>query len=243
MPVRRVLAVIPSHNEEEALPAVIASLREAAASLPWQLEAVVVDDGSTDSTASRARSLGVRVVRLCRNLGIGGAMQVGLRLAHQGGFDCAVQVDGDGQHPPAELARLVARLDEDPAPDLVVGSRFRERSGFRSTAMRRLGIRWFSLLLRALCRLRVTDPTSGFRAYGPRALALFDRSFPYDYPEPEALALAHLSGLRIVEEPVAMLERQGGRSSIRGVLTSSYYVLKVTVAMLLAVGRARLRED
>ena len=243
MPVRRVLAVIPSHNEEEALPAVIASLREAAAHLPWELEAVVVDDGSTDSTASRALSLGVRVVRLCRNLGIGGAMQVGLRMAHRGGFDCAVQVDGDGHHPPGELARLVALLEEDPAPDLVVGSRFRERAGFRSTPMRRLGIRWFSLLLRALCRLRVTDPTSGFRVYGPRALALFDRRFPYDYPEPEALALAQLSGLRIVEEPVAMLERQGGRSSIRGVLTSSYYVLKVTVAMVLAVGRARLRED
>ena len=233
---RRVLIIIPCLNERASLPGLIAEVRAAAALTPHALEPVVIDDGSADGTADTARALGVRCVELCSNLGIGGAVQTGLRLAAREGFDCAVQLDGDGQHPAEALPALLARLDGPDAPDLIVGSRFLARAGFQSTAARRLGIGWLSLVLRALSGLRITDPTSGLRVYGLRALWLFDYRYPYDYPEPEALVLAFRAGLTIVEEPVVMRAREAGQSSIHG-LWAAYYMLKVTLAMALSLIR------
>ena len=232
---RRVLVIIPCFNERASLPGLVAELRAMPAGRD-RLELLVVDDGSSDGTSSVARALGVRAVRLCSNLGIGGAVQTGLRLALAEGFDCAVQLDGDGQHPAEGLAALLARLDAPAPPDLIVGSRFLQRSGFQSTPARRLGIAWLSLLLRVFARLSVSDPTSGFRVYGPRALQLFDWRYPYDYPEPEALALASRAGLTIAEEPVEMRARAAGQSSISG-LGPAYYMLKVTIAILLNLVR------
>jgi hypothetical protein len=228
----RVLVVVPAFNEEQALPALIGELRAAG-----DAEIVVIDDGSTDRTAAVTRAAGARVVRLGRNLGIGGAVQCGLRIAFREGFDCAVQVDGDGQHPPGEIGKLLGPRDA----DLVVGTRYAGGSAFRSTTMRRLGSWWLARLLRLL-GLRVTDPTSGFRVYHRRALALFDQTYPYDYPEPEALAIARAAGLRVAEVPVAMRERQGGRSSIAG-LRAPYYMLKVTLAVILSYFRNRGRAS
>jgi glycosyltransferase involved in cell wall biosynthesis len=233
----RVLVVIPSFNEEQALPGVLAELREVSRALPHSVEHLVVDDGSHDGTAAVARAHGARVVALCSNLGIGAAVQTGLRVAWAEGFDCAAQIDGDGQHSPADLGALLARLSEPPSPDLVVGSRFLRPEGFQSTIMRRAGKLWLSTVLRIVCRVSVTDPTSGFRIFGPRALALFHRTFPYDFPEPEVLATAQSCGLRIAEVPVTMRERQTGRSSIRG-LRTAWYLLKVTAAIVLDLLRA-----
>ena len=234
----RVLVVIPSFNEETALPAVLASLRELPAALGYSLEAMVIDDGSTDRTAEVAAACGARVLRLCSNLGIGGAVQTGLRVAHEEGFEAALQLDGDGQHPATEIVQLLATLAATPAPDLVIGSRYLRGEGFQSTPMRRAGKSWLSLILRLCAGVRATDPTSGFRVFGPRAIALFQRTFPYDYPEPESLSLARLHGLRIVEVPVTMRERQGGQSSIRGLL-GGWYMLKATAAIVLDVVRTR----
>lgn len=235
----RVLIVIPALNEEQALGSLLDEVIREGTQLPCSAEAVVVDDGSTDSTADVAASRGVRVVPLCRNLGIGGAVQAGLRLAYREGFDCAIQVDGDGQHPPSEIRRLVRRLDGTAPPDIVVGSRRIELRGYQSTPVRRLGQSWLRLWLQLVCGLRVTDPTSGFRLYGPRALALFQRTYPYDFPEPESLAVASACGLRLVDEPVEMRPRQGGRSSIAG-WRPVYYMIKVTLAVALAYARNRL---
>jgi glycosyltransferase involved in cell wall biosynthesis len=233
---RRLLIVIPCLNEWRSLPALAAELRALAKARPEPTELLVIDDGSSDGTAAAASALGLRAVRLCSNLGIGGAVQTGLRVALAEGFDCAAQLDGDGQHPAEELPALLARLDGPDAPDLVVGSRFLRRSGFQSTPARRVGIRWLSLVLRLFAGVRSTDPTSGFRVYGPRALRLFDWKYPYDYPEPETLALASRAGLTIVEEPVSMRARSAGQSSIRG-LGAGYYMLKVTLAILLDLVR------
>jgi glycosyltransferase involved in cell wall biosynthesis len=200
----------------------------------------VIDDGSTDQTSTVAYSCGARVFRLCRNLGIGGAVQVGLKAALREGYDCAVQLDGDGQHPPSQLGGLLAPLAEQLAPDLIVGTRFRVRDNFRSTALRRFGSGWLRLLLLLVARLHVTDPTSGYRVYGPQALKLFDRTYPYDYPEPEALAIASAARLRIVEVSVQMRERQHGRSSISG-LSAPYYMLKTSLAVILSYLRNRRR--
>lgn len=237
----RLLIIIPAYNEQEALGGLLEEIRAlGAAHADAAIEAVVVDDGSTDRTAEVARLGGARVLLLRRNLGIGGAVQSGIRLAHREGFDFAAQIDGDGQHPPAELRRLLEPARGAGAPDLVVGTRYRERTnGFRSTVLRRLGSAWLRLILR-LVGVRVSDPTSGFRLYGPRALRLFEETYPYDYPEPESLAVARAAGLAIAEVPVTMRERQGGRSSIAG-LQTVYYMLKVTLAVALAYVRARGR--
>jgi glycosyltransferase involved in cell wall biosynthesis len=230
----RVLVIIPAFNEQQALGALLAEVREVRAAIATtaELEAVVVDDGSVDRTSAVARAGGVRLLRLCRNLGIGGAVQAGLVLAEREGFDCAVQIDGDGQHPPSELARVLQAAAG--GADLLVGTRYRgDGDGFRSTALRRLGSWWLRMVLRGVTGLRVSDPTSGFRLYGKRALKLFARTYPYDYPEPESLAMAQAAGLTVTEVPVTMRERQGGRSSISGGQTI-YYMLKVTLAVVLA---------
>jgi glycosyltransferase involved in cell wall biosynthesis len=234
----RVLVVVPAFNEQAALPAVVAEIRNERQRLGIDIDVAVVDDGSTDHTSEVAYSCGARVLRLCRNLGIGGAVQVGLRAALREGYDCAIQLDGDGQHPASELTKLIGALSQAPTPDLVVGTRYRTQDGFRSTALRRLGGGWLRVLLRIVAGLRVTDPTSGFRLYGHRALKLFDQTYPYDYPEPEALAIAAAAHLRVVEVPVQMRERQHGRSSISGI-SAPYYMLKTTLAVVLSYVRNR----
>jgi len=234
----RALIIVPAFNEEAALPALLEELHEVSRAGLAKMTVLVVDDGSSDRTSAVARAGGARVVRLCRNLGIGGAVQCGIQVGVREGFDCAVQIDGDGQHPPAELARLVEAFGAGSQPDLVVGSRYLGEGTFRSTFLRRLGSAWLRVILRFL-GLRVTDPTSGFRLYGPRALALFERQYAYDFPEPESLALASAMRLRIEEVPVTMRERRGGHSSIAG-LKAPYYLLKVTLAVLLLFIRVRL---
>jgi hypothetical protein len=227
----RVVAVIPALNEARSLPGVLGALRAAAPGV----DACVVDDGSTDGTAAVAARLGATVLRLPVNLGIGGAVQAGFLHAHARGYDVAVQLDGDGQHDPASLGALLAPLAAGEA-DLVIGSRFLERGGFRSTPLRRAGIRYLSWFLRARCGVRVTDPTSGFRAAGRRAVELFSARYPSDYPEPEAVALAHRAGLRVVEVPARMVERAHGSSSIT-FLRSLYYLVKVSLALVLLPSR------
>jgi len=230
----RILVVIPCLNEQQALPALLGQLGVAAGASRHQLVPLVIDDGSPDSTAAVARGLGVRVVRLRSNLGIGGAVQTGLRVAHEEQFDAAVQLDGDGQHPAEEIDALLAPLFAAEEPhDLVIGSRYLGNGPFRSTFLRRAGKAWLSIVLRAVYQVWVTDPTSGFRAFGPRALRLFQAQFPYDFPEPESVALCRLAGLRVSEVAATMRARQGGESSISG-LAPIWYVLKVTAAVLLS---------
>jgi hypothetical protein len=230
------LIIIPAFNEQDALGGLLAEIQTLAID-GVVTEAVVVDDGSTDRTAEVARAGGARVLRLCGNLGIGGAVQAGIRLAHREGYDFAAQIDGDGQHPPGELCRLLEAARRDPAPDLVVGTRYMDRANFRSTFLRRIGSWWLRVLLRVVTRTRHTDPTSGFRLYGPRALRKFEETYPYDFPEPESLAIARAARLVVVEQPVTMRPRQGGTSSIAG-FSTIYYMLKVTIAVVLTYIRA-----
>jgi len=226
----RILVVIPAHNESGALPALLRELRER---YP-QCDVVVIDDGSTDGTRDSAAGL-ARVISLPCNLGIGGAVQTGLRIAFDENYDYAVQVDGDGQHPPAELEKLL-RMARKSASDLVVGSRFRIDGGFKSTAVRRAGIRFFAWFLSCICKFPITDPTSGFRVMNRRAIRVLAGRYAEDFPEVEAIVQAYRAGLRIAEVPVRMAERVAGESSI-GPVKSLLYMLKVPLAILMSLLR------
>jgi glycosyltransferase involved in cell wall biosynthesis len=228
----RIVAIVPAFREEGAIGGVVAEIK----AYDSTIDVVVVDDGSPDGTAAAASHAGAAVVRLPFNLGIGAAVQTGFRYALERGYDTAVRLDGDGQHDPAELPKLLAVLEQGEA-DVVTGSRFvgADRS-YRPPLARRIGITWFARLVSTLTRQRVTDTTSGFQALNRKGIALFARDYPSDYPEVEATLLVLRTKLRLVEVPVTMREREHGSSSIT-FLRSVYYVLKVTLALLVAMGR------
>ncbi len=223
----KILIIVPAYNEEESLPGVIRDLRE---SMP-SAHVLVVNDGSRDRTAVIARALGVPVLNLPFNLGIGGAMQAGYLFGRRNDYDIAVQFDGDGQHLAGEIHKLVDPIVAGKA-DLVVGSRFLTIGGYKTSVFRKLGIGIFSFVLSRILGITVTDGTSGFRAANRKVIEFFARTYPDDYPEVEALVLLHKVGLRMVEIPVAMRERTGGKSSIT-FIRSVYYMTKVLMAIFI----------
>ncbi len=227
----RRLAIVPAYNEADAIEAVINELR----SVDPDLAIVVIDDGSRDGTAARAEKLGADVVRLPFNLGIGGAMQTGYQYARDRGFQLAIQVDGDGQHDPGEIAALIEPVISGEA-DMAVGTRFRGGRRYRPPFARRVGIQVFARMVSLIIRQRVTDTTSGFRAVNRHGIVLFASDYPHDYPEVETTVLVHRHRLRMVEVPVAMRTRATGRSSIT-LFQSIYYMLKVSLALFVGLFR------
>ena len=234
-PNSRKLAVVPAYNEAASVGDVVRKLRTHAP----DYDIVVVDDGSTDATARIAEDAGACVLRLPFNLGIGGAVQAGFRFALENGYDYAVQVDGDGQHEPGEIRRLEAAMRRERV-DMVCGSRFlTEDHKYPAPISRRTGIHLFAFLLSRFVGQRVSDPTSGFRLYNRRGISVFARDYPHDYPEVEAVLMVHWHRLRMCEEPVRMLTRNGGVSSINGSGKSAYYMVKVLLAICVGVARQR----
>jgi glycosyltransferase involved in cell wall biosynthesis len=235
----RYLAIVPAHNEVEAIATTIGEIRAAAP----DFDLLVVDDGSTDATARAARDAGARVLSLPFNLGVGGAVQCGYLYAREHGYEVAVQVDGDGQHDPRDIPRLLAGLGADPETHLVTGSRFLERGeGHRSSASRRVGIALFARLVSLLTRQRVTDPTSGYRMTDRVGIELFASDYPSDYPEVEAIVLAHTYALHTREVAVQMRPRTTGRSKISA-LASVYYLFKVLLAVIVSSLRSHPQRE
>jgi glycosyltransferase involved in cell wall biosynthesis len=229
------LAVVPAYNEGDTVVDVLGALRE---HVP-EYDVLVVDDGSTDGTGELASAAGAAVVRHPFNLGIGGAVQSGFVYALENDYDYVVQVDGDGQHCPEEIRKLMRAMDEDPATDMVCGSRFLTKEHeYPAPISRRTGIHLFAFLLSRIIGQRVSDPTSGFRLYNRRGIALFARDYPHDYPEVEAVLMVHFHRLRMNEVPVRMMLRGGGVSSIRSG-KSVYYMIKVLLAIFVGLARAR----
>lgn len=226
----RCLIIVPAYNEGDSIGKLIDRLQRA---LPL-MDVLVVDDGSTDSTVREASSKS-RTLSLPFNLGIGGAMQTGYRYADLNGYDIAIQVDGDGQHRPCEVMKLVKTLTDGEA-DLVVGSRFADEGHYRQTALRSFGSLVLRSLLRVLGGRDITDCTSGFRAANQKVIRAFAHWYPEDYPEPEVILLLHRAGYRVAEVPVSMRQRRNGASSISS-LKGIFYVLKVSLCLLLDMAR------
>lgn len=228
------LAVVPAYNEEATLGTVIERLRLEAP----EFDVLVIDDGSTDGTRDVAEAHGARVLRHPFNLGIGGAVQSGFAFALENGYDYMVQVDGDGQHDPGEIPTLIDAMERDPSYDVICGSRFLKDLQYVGPVSRRAGIHLFAFVLSRLVGQKVTDPTSGFRLYNRRAISLFARDYPHDYPEVEAVLVLHFHRLRMREVAVRMFQRGGGQSSIRSG-KSVYYMIKVLLAIFVGLARAR----
>lgn len=228
----KVLMIIPAYNEEKNILNVVNSIREYRKTSKYHIDYVVVNDGSTDNTEKVLKENGIHYISLIENLGIGGAVQTGYMYAKKHGYDVAVQFDGDGQHDIESLENLVKPVINGTC-DFCVGSRFVDNSSssFKSTKLRRLGIKYFSILIKLFTGVRVCDPTSGYRAANKAVIDLFARDYPADYPEPESLVQLSKKEFSIGEVPVNMFERAEGASSINE-WKSVYYIIKVSSAIL-----------
>jgi glycosyltransferase involved in cell wall biosynthesis len=233
----RILIVIPCFNEQAAIADVVRTIQRTTSQQGFDADVLVVNDCSTDNSIQIIRSLNCLYLDLPVNLGIGGAMHAGYKYAYRYGYDIAVQMDGDGQHPADELHKILTPLFLDQA-DVVIGSRFLTREGFQSSLTRRLGIKYFRWLNQLLIGQTVHDSTSGFRAFNRKTLAVVDRYYPDEYPEPEAIVQFGLYGLRMLEVPVVMQERQGGVSSINS-SRAVYYMAKVSLGIFFIYLRLR----
>jgi len=225
---KKILAIVPAYNECGNIGRTVEEIRK----ITPGVDVLVIDDGSLDATAQEAFKAGGRVVSLPFNLGIGAAVQTGFQYAQMYQYEFAVQIDGDGQHDPAFIEKILDPLYRQEA-DMVVGSRFLEKTGgFKSSFSRRMGINFFVHLINVLTGVKISDPTSGLRAYNKKMIALFSEYYPQDFPEPEAIVVAQQAGGRIIEVPVVMRKREAGSSSIRYFKTL-YYMVKVTLAIVL----------
>ena len=222
------LVIIPAFNEEGNLENTIKDIKENAPDFDY----VIINDCSTDDTLKICKRHGFHYLNLPINLGIGGAVQTGYRYAYYKGYDMAVQFDGDGQHDASYLEMMVKELEDEQA-DMVIGSRFIEKEGFQSSALRRVGIKYFTVLIRLLTGKTITDPTSGMRLVNRKLLKKFTEDYPKDYPEPESVVAILAQKYKVKEVPVIMRERMEGESSI-SFRKSIYYMIKVSFAILIA---------
>ena len=225
-----ILVIVPCFNEQGAIAGVVRDLTALRQRENYQLDILVVNDCSTDNTLSVVRTLPCLYLNLPVNLGIGGAMHSGYRYAYLHGYDIAVQMDGDGQHPADQLPTVLQPVLRQEA-DVSIGSRFISREGFQSSFTRRMGIKYFRWLNQLLIGKTIHDSTSGFRAFNRRTIELANAYYPDEYPEPESIVQFGLQGLQIKEVPVRMRHRQEGVSSIN-TSRAFYYMLKVSLGIL-----------
>jgi len=223
----KTLIIIPAYNESENLPKLFNALKET----EGDFDIIVINDCSKDNTEAVCKKNKIKVISLPVNLGIGGAVQTGYRYAHSHNYDIAIQIDGDGQHDPKFVPYLIKRIKE--GSHLCIGSRFIENEGFQSSKIRRIGIRYFSRLIKLLTGTLITDPTSGYRACSREVIRLFANDYPKDYPEPETVVTVLRNKFKVSEMPVIMNAREGGKSSITS-FKSIYYMIKVTMAIMIA---------
>ena len=225
------LVIIPAYNEAGNIEKTVRDVREHAPDFDY----VIINDCSTDNTLEICRNKGFHVVNLPVNLGIGGGVQTGYLYALRNGYNIAVQFDGDGQHDASYLDAMARKLSEENL-DMVIGSRYITREGFQSSGLRRVGIRYFTGLIKLFTGKKITDPTSGMRMVNRRVIAMFAGDYPKDYPEPESVTTILKRGMKVEEVPVLMRERESGVSSI-SMKKSVYYMVKVSLAILMAVVR------
>lgn len=227
----KILLIIPCYNEASNIKSLLREIKS-----HKSFDSLVIDDGSSDNTASLALQE-TQCLQLPINLGIGGAVQTGIKYAYQNHYDFCIQIDGDGQHPPDQIEHLLHKQVETQA-DLVIGSRFIKNDSFNSSWSRRIGIRVISLAIKILFEKKITDPTSGMRLINQKAMKLFSKHYPTDFPEPISLCHALENKLKIVEVSVKMRAREYGHSSIAGFKNLSYMIRVLGYMILTRLSRS-----
>jgi glycosyltransferase involved in cell wall biosynthesis len=226
---RTLLVIVPAYNEESAVGSVVRSIHRVMPGIP----VLVIDDCSIDATQQAARQAGAQVLALPHHLGLGGCVQAGYKLAFELGYQFVIRVDGDGQHDAIDIPRIFETLLKSGC-EMVIGSRFVINHGERAGPIRFLGIRFFRMVLRPILGQPVHDPTSGFVGVNRRALQVFSKSFPLEYPEIEALVVLQRKRFRFQEIPCKMHPRTTGRSSITA-LRSVHYIVHVLLGVFVNV--------
>lgn len=221
------LIIIPAYNESENIQKTITAIKNEAPDFDY----VIINDCSKDNTRKICEENHYNIINLPINLGIGGAVQTGYRYGYEEGYDLAVRVDGDGQHDPKFLRMMADHLEKNNL-DMVIGSRFINKEGFQSSGTRRIGIKYFTILIQILTGKKITDPTSGLRMANREIMKIFAYDYPKDYPEPESIVAILRKKKKVEEIPVIMKAREGGVSSISP-KKSIYYMIKVTLAILI----------
>lgn len=231
----KVLVIIPAYNEEESILSTVQSILDFKEKVAFQLNYIVINDGSTDKTKAILEQNGLNAIHLISNLGIGGAVQTGYKYAVQHDYDVAVQFDGDGQHDITSLPSLLIPLENGEA-DLVIGSRFvgEVRSEFQTTFMRRFGISVISFVMKLVTGKKIYDTTSGYRLANKAIIAQFAKRYPRKYPEPESTVHVLKRKQKVVELPANMYDRAGGQSSITP-FKSIRYMLEVCMSIFVAM--------
>ena len=226
----RIAIIIPCFNEEKSILQLHNELVKITQLSEIEIIPLFINDCSTDNSEKILKENKLNHINLPINLGIGGVIQCGLKYAYNEGFDYAIQLDGDGQHPPSELNKIIDQLINT-NNDLIIGSRYLDIKSFESTRLRRFGIAYFSWIIFILTRVKIKDCTSGFRGFSRKAMELALYHYPDEYPEPESILYFNRNQLLIKEIPVIMRERENGISSING-WKSIYYMVKVTISIL-----------
>lgn len=224
----RKLVIIPAYNEQGGIVKTVRDVKEHAPEFDY----IIINDCSTDHTLDVCRENGFSVVNLPVNLGIGGGVQTGYVYGFRNGYDVAVQFDGDGQHNARYLNEMAEKLEKEHL-DMVIGSRYIKKEGFQSTGLRRMGIKYFTWLIKLVTGKKIKDPTSGMRMVNREVMELYAKNYPKDYPEPESVVMILKKGKRVEEMPVQMNAREEGVSSISP-KKSIYYMIKVSLAILMA---------
>ena len=229
----KIILIIPAYNEEENILDVCKKIEKYNENAERKLDYIVINDASTDSTLKILQENNINHINLVQNLGIGGAVQTGYKYAYQNGYDIAIQFDGDGQHDINYVEKICEPLINKEA-DMCIGTRYLDKSEseFQSTFMRRLGKNIISFFIKVFSKKRITDPTSGFRAVNKDIIEIFSKNYPTEYPEPESTMELLIKKFKVVEVPVSMNERQGGKSSIN-IWKSVDYMLKVSLALII----------
>lgn len=229
----KVLLIIPAYNEEKNILTVYKNICDYNKKAKTKLDVVFINDGSVDATEKILCENKINHIRLIQNLGIGGAVQTGYKYALYNDYDIAIQFDGDGQHNVNYVEALIKPILEENV-DMTIGSRFIDSSSseFKSSFLRRVGIKLISSCIHFKTRVRIYDTTSGFRASNKNAIAMFAIHYPLEYPEPISSVDVILSGMKIKEVPVSMNERLAGKSSINS-WKNVYYMVNVVLSILL----------
>lgn len=240
----KVLLIIPSYNEEENVMNVYHMIKAYNDSHPQEtVDFVFINDASKDTTLEILQKNKLNHINLISNLGIGGAVQTGYQYAYEKGYDIAIQFDGDGQHD-INYVKTICKPVIGNKADICIGSRYLvpSASEFQSTFMRRLGKNIISIMIHICCGVKITDPTSGFRAANREIIKIFAKDYPIDYPEPESTVNLLKQGFRTTEVPVSMNERTGGKSSINP-FKSAHYMIKVSIAILIDSMRKTVKRE